>query len=53
VTRDEPIDEWREPHHDACRSHVLPLLSLSALYAERELTFSALPAAESPPASRR
>jgi hypothetical protein len=53
VTCDEPIDEWREPHHDACRSHVLPLLSLSTLYVERELTFSALPTAEMRPASLR
>jgi len=38
ATCDEPIDQWREPPHDACCCHVPSLLPLSALYVERELT---------------
>jgi hypothetical protein len=43
ATHDEPIDQWREPPSDARCRHVPSLLSLSVLYAERELTSSRLP----------
>jgi len=34
---DEPIDQWREPPHDARYPHVLSLLSLSVPGLDRDL----------------